>query len=96
MFLRTYHNISHTTTNKTPAELTLKQLPHTRLALTSPNINTRVKLQLQSNTKQPQAETRKFSVDDPVLVRDLRPGQHPKWLKGKVTAVLGGPRYKLM
>ena len=95
IFLRTYRNIPHTTTNKTPAELILKQLPRTRLALTSPNINTRVKLQLQSNIKQPQAETRKFSVDDPVLVRDLRPGQHPKWLKGKVTAVLGGPRYQV-
>ena len=63
--------------------------------MTSPNINTRVKLQLQSNIKQPQAETRKFSVDDPILVRDLRPGQHPKWQKGTVTAVLGGPRYQV-
>jgi len=67
-FLRTYRNTPHSITNKTPAELILKQLPCTRLALTSPNITTRVKVQLQSNTKQPQAETRKFSVDDPVLV----------------------------
>ena len=94
-FLRTYRNIPHTTTSKTPAELILKQVPHTRLSLTSPNINTRVKLQLQSNIKSPQAEPRKFSVDDPVLVRDLRPGQHPKWQKGIVTAILGGPRYEV-
>ena len=62
-FLRTYRNTPHSSTNKTPAELISKQLT---LALTSPNINMRVKL--QSNTKQPQAEATKFSVDDPVLV----------------------------
>ena len=39
-FLRTYHNITHTTTSKTPAELILKQVSRTRLSLTSPNINT--------------------------------------------------------
>jgi len=39
IFLRTYFNTPHTTTSKTPAELILKQLPRTRLVLTSLNIN---------------------------------------------------------
>ena len=92
-FLTTYRNIPHTGTNQAPADFILKQMPRTRLSLTSPNINLRIKTELQSKSHQPEAKTREFCVDDPVLVRDLRPGQHTKWQKGTVTAALGGPRY---
>ena len=68
-------------------------MPRTRLSLTSPNIKLRIKTELKSKSHQPEAKTREFCVDDPVLVRDLRPGQHTKWQKGTVTAALGGPRY---
>ena len=68
-------------------------MPRTRLSLTSSNINLRIKTKLQSKSHQPEAKTREFCVDDPVLVRDLRPGQPTKWQKGTVTAALGAPRY---
>ena len=42
-FLTTYHNITHTVTNQTPADFILKQMPRTRLSLTSPNVNLRIK-----------------------------------------------------
>jgi len=93
-FLTTYRNIPHTVTNQAPADLILKQTPRTRLSLTSPNINLRIKTQLQSKShQQKEAKTREFCVDDPVLVRDLLSGQPTKWQTGTVTEVLGGPRY---
>ena len=92
-FLTTYRNIPHTVTNQAPADLILKQMPRTKLSLTSPNVTLRVKTDLQSKSRQPAAKTREFGVSDPVLVRDLRPGPHAKWQKGTVTAALGGPRY---
>ena len=93
-FLTIYQNIPHTVTNQAPADLILKQTPRTRLSLTSPNINLRIKTQLQSKShQQKEAKTREFCVDDPVLVRDLLSGQPTKWQTGTVTEVLGGPRY---
>ena len=68
-------------------------MPRTRLSLTSPNINLLIKTKLQPKSHQPLAKTREFCVDDPVLFRDLQPGQHTKWQKGTVTAALGSPRY---
>ena len=67
-------------------------MPCTRLSLTSPNVNLRIKTELQSKSHQPEAKTRVFHVDDPVLIRELRPGQHTKWQKGTITAPLGCPR----
>jgi len=52
-----------------------------------------VKTELQSKSCKPETKSRKFGVNDPVLVRDLCPGPHAKWQKGTVTAAVGGPRY---
>jgi len=92
-FLTMFCNILHTITNQAPADLILKQMPCTRLSLTSPNVTLQVKTELQSKSCQPETKSREFGVNDPFLVRDLRPGPHAKWQKGTVTAALGGPRY---
>ena len=94
-FLRTYRNVPHTVTNKSPADLILVQAPRTRLSPTSPNVFQRVKEQLQSKPNQKEPRKREFHVGDSVLIRDLRPGGHDKWQNGTVTAVLGGPRYQV-
>ena len=94
-FLRTYRNVPHTVTNKSPADLILVQAQRTRLSLTSPNVFQRVKEQLQSKPNQKEPRKREFHVGDSVLIRDLRPGRHDKWQNGTVTAVLGGPRYQV-
>ena len=91
-FLATYRNIRHTTTSRTPAELLLNQEPRTRLSLVYPCTAERLEqtIEMQVGDKQP-----RFSTNDNVMVRDLRPNATGKWRRGVVTKVLGPLNYEV-
>lgn len=42
-FLRTYHNVPHMVTKRTPAEVIFGQAPHTHLSMVLPNITEHIR-----------------------------------------------------
>ena len=92
-FLRTYRNVPHSTTNLTPAQLMLAQVPHTHLAMTLPHVGNRVKQQLIP--KPTQTKVRKFVCGDHVMVRDFHPLSKVKWQKGIIMKILGDLSYQV-
>jgi len=93
-FLFTYRNTPHSLTGKTPAELFLKRLPRTRLALVKPSLQAKV-LVKQAETKvshDRKSVSRKFELYDEVRVRQMRGGRE-KWIPGKVIKINGPLTY---
>ena len=90
-FLRTYRNVPHTSTNRTPAEIIFRREPRTHLSMVVPSMTERLKedLEPQDGFKPP----RSFSEGDTVWVRDHRPTSSHKWIQGMVLSKVGALSY---
>ena len=86
-FLRTYRNVPHMSTGRTPAEVIFKHLPRTHLSMIVPDMTERLKNQLQ--TKEELKQPRSFAEDDMVFIRDHRPTSTHKWIEGRVSSKTG-------
>ena len=90
-FLRTYRNVPHTSTGRTPAGVIFKRLPRTHLSMIVPDMTEYLKNQLQpkEELKQPCS----FAEDDMVFIRDHRPTSTHKWIEGRVSSKTGALSY---
>ena len=90
-FLRTYRNVPHTSTGRTPAEVIFKRLPRTHLSMIVPDMTERLKNQLQpkEELKQPCS----FAEDDMVFIHDHRPTSTHKCIEGRVSSKTGALSY---
>ena len=90
-FLRTYRNVPHSTTGRSPAQILFGRALRTRLSFVLPCMSERVKEQLQ-----PQEELsvpRAFSQGACVWIRDFRPNAPCKWMPGTVLSSVGPLHY---
>ena len=69
-FLKTYRNVPHTVTKRTPAEINFGRALCTHLSMVLPNMTEWVKQRFQYHGN---TTSRTFSVGDRVWVRDFRP-----------------------
>lgn len=69
-FLRTYRNVPHTGTNRTPAEIMFGRALRTHISMVLPNMGERMKVKLLPSQSTP---ARAFKEGDGVWVRDFRP-----------------------
>ena len=103
-FLLTYRTTPHATTKSAPCTLFFGRSIRTRLDLLRPDLKQNID-QKQAEQKQHHdlhAKQRQFSVGQPVMVRNLRPG--PTWIPGiivkqsgplsYIVSVLDGMRWK--
>lgn len=91
-FLRTYRNVPHTSTGRTPEEIVFGRVPRTHLSMVVPSLSERVKESLQ---QPPSATPRRFSEGDMVWVRDFRPNGGSKWQRGTVLRRTGALNYEI-
>ena len=90
-FLRTYRNVPHTSTGKTPAEIIFGRTPHTHLSMVVPSMVDR----MRDSLEQPESSTpRVFAQGDRVWVRDCRPNAK-KWQPGVVQSCMGSLSYNV-
>ena len=91
----TYRTSVHSTTGVTPSSLFLKREMRTRFDLLRPDgdAHVRDKQSQQKADHDRHARTREFTVGDPVLARNYRPG--PDWVPAKVIARHGPLSYLL-
>ena len=90
-FLRTYRNVPHTSTGKTPAEIIFGRVPRTHLSMVVPSMVDQMKDRLE----QPENSTpRMFVQGDRAWVRDYRPTAG-KWQRGIVHSCLGSLSYNV-
>ena len=90
-FLRTYRNVPHSTTGRSPAQILFGRALRTRLSFVLPCMSKRVREQLQ-----PQEELsvpRVFSQGACVWIRDFRPNAPCKWMLGTVLSSVGPLHY---
>ena len=90
-FLRTYRNVPHTETRRSPAELVFGRAPRTHLSMVLPNTGERLKSRLQPS--ETLKNSRSFKPGDAVWVRDCRPSASHKWEKGVIEAAVGPLSY---
>ena len=92
-FLLTYRSSPHATTGVPPCTLFLGRSLRTRLDLLRPDIEQKVhEKQAHQKTHHDQhAKPRQFTVGQPVMVRNLRPG--PTWIPGTIAQQLGPVSY---
>ena len=89
-FLFTYRLTPHATTSQSPAELSFKCRPWSRLDILVPSIEQVVERR-QDNQKKSHdihSATRVFAIGDSVFIKDIRPGSK-HWLPGKIVELLG-------
>ena len=90
-FLRTYHNVSHSTTGRSPAQIVFGRALCTRLSFVLPCMSERVKEQLQpqEGLSVPQV----FSQGAGVWIRDFRPNAPCMWMPGTILSSVGSLYY---
>ena len=89
-FLRTYQNVPHTGTNRTPAEIIFGRALRTHISMVLPNMGERMKEKLHPPQGTP---VRTFKEGVGVWVRDFRPSAPSKWTSGIVQTALGALTY---
>eukprot|EP00731_Ephydatia_muelleri_P005994 Em0003g242a len=92
-FLRTYRNVPHTVTKRTPAEIIFGRALRTHLSMVLPNMTERVKRRSEHDGN---TSSRTFSVGDRVWVRDFRPSAVHKWIQGEITVIIGAMCYEVI
>lgn len=92
-FLFSYRNTPQTTTGVAPAELLIGRRLRSCLDLLKPDLQAKVinKQQLQKAQHDHTSRHHEFSLNDPVFVRNFRPG--PRWLPGTIQQKLGPITY---
>ena len=84
-----YRNTSHSSTDKTPAQLFLKREPRAYLSLVKPSLQRHVEkkeAKLYRDGLHPRG--RMFDLYQPVRVKNIRGGKE-KWIAGTIVAVKG-------
>jgi hypothetical protein len=96
-FLITYRNTPHSTTGESPAQLVLGRPIRTRLDLVKPNLNRKMVIKQQEQSRKSASAknraTRQLEVGDTVMARDYR--GNLKWRSGKVIERTGPLMYKI-
>eukprot|EP00731_Ephydatia_muelleri_P009464 Em0005g50a len=92
-FLRTYRNVPHTVTKRTPAHVIFGRAPRTHLSMVLPNMSERVR---QKSNPLRMDKLRTFAIGDRVWVRDFRPSAEHRWVQGEVTAKIGMMCYQVI
>ncbi|CAB4018994.1 Transposon Tf2-9 poly, partial [Paramuricea clavata] len=96
-FLITYRNTPHSTTGESPAQLMLGRPIRTRLDLVKPNLNRKMVIKQQEQSRKSASAknraTRQLEVGDMVMARDYR--GNLKWRSGKVIERIGPLMYKI-
>ena len=92
MFLLSYRNTPHCTTNETPARLQMRRNLRTRLDLVKPNARRTVENQ-QTKQSSGHSLTRQFMVGQPVAVREYKKDQ--KWVPGVISSRNGPLSYQV-
>ena len=92
-FLRTYRNVPHTVTKRTPAQVIFGRAPRTHLSMVLPNMSERVR---QKSNPLRMDKLRTFAIGDRVWVRDFRPSAEHRWVQGEVTAKIGMMCYQVI
>eukprot|EP00731_Ephydatia_muelleri_P003248 Em0001g3248a len=92
-FLRTYRNVPHTVTKRTPAEIIFGRALRTHLSMVLPNMTERVKRRSEHDGN---TFSHTFSVGDRVWVRDFRPSAVHKWIQGEITVIIGAMCYEVI
>ena len=90
-FLRTYRNVPHSTTGRSPAQIIFGRALRTRLSFVLPCMSERVREQLQPQEEL--AVPRVFSQGACVWIRDFRPNAPCKWMPGTVLSSVGPLHY---
>ncbi len=87
-FLLTHRTTQHATTNAAPCSLFLERSVRTRFDLMRPDLEQKVneKQAKQKQQHDQHVKHRQFSVAQPVMVKNLRPG--PAWIPGTVVQQL--------
>ncbi|CAI5682743.1 unnamed protein product [Oreochromis niloticus] len=95
-FLLTYRNTPHATTRETPAILFIGRKLRSRLDFLKPSVAGAVRRSqdAQQQCRQQHSRDRRFTVGEPVLVRDYRKGED-KWTPGVVLEKTGPVSYKV-
>ena len=94
-FLFHYRTTPHTTTGVTPAELLMGRKLRSHLDLLQPDLSSRIltRQAAQKIEHDKRSKERTFEEDDQVYVRNFSNG--PKWLPGKISAVLGSRHFEV-
>ena len=87
----------HTTTGVAPAELMLRQQPHSHIDLIMLNLKDKITQQQQRQKSQHDKTTRQriFQQDDLVMVYGFNKGLRNSWLPGIVASTNGEQSYKI-
>eukprot|EP00731_Ephydatia_muelleri_P032647 Em0024g191a len=90
-FLRTYRNVPHSTTGRSPAQIVFGRALRTRLSFVLPCMSERVREQLQPQEGLP--VPRLFIPGARVWIRDFRPNAPYKWMPGTILSTVGPLHY---
>ena len=93
-FLFYYRLTPHTTTGVAPAELMLKQRPHSHMDLIVPSLNYKQQ-QRQKSLHDRTTRQCTFQQDDLVMVHSFNKGPKDNWLTATVVSTSGGKSYKI-
>ncbi|XP_042144706.1 uncharacterized protein LOC121834871, partial [Ixodes scapularis] len=93
MFLQSYRNTAHATTNESPANLFLGQRLRSRLDVVKPSVGERVAHKQFMQTASRRGHDRDFAVGDHVLIRNYC--GKPKWVPGVILAQHGPVSYQV-
>ena len=88
---RTYRNVPHTSTGRTPAEIVFGRIPRTHLSMVVPSMVDRMRDSLE---RPDSSAPRVFAQGDRVWVRDYRPNVE-KWQPGVVQSCMGSLSYNV-
>ncbi|XP_040068613.1 uncharacterized protein LOC120841717 [Ixodes scapularis] len=92
MFLQSYRNTAHATTNESPANLFLGRRLRSRLDVVKPSVGERVARKQFMQTASRRGHDRDFAVGDHVLIRNYC--GKPKWVPGVILAQHGPVSYQ--
>ena len=93
--LRSYRNMPHTTTGRTPAELFLRRSPTTKLSLLKPSLKSKIENKQAEDKRQRDGSkpmTRSYDLFQHVLVRHMRQGRE-RWIPGTIVQIKGPSSY---
>ena len=90
-FLHTYHNVPHSTTGRSPAQIVFGRALHTRLSFVLPCMSEKVRGQLQP--QEGLSVPRLFIPGARVWIRDFRPNAPYKWIPGTILSSVGPLHY---
>ncbi|XP_042146269.1 uncharacterized protein K02A2.6-like [Ixodes scapularis] len=92
-FLLSQHNLPHSTTGKSPAELLMGRRLRTALDRLHPDLQAEMVDKQEEQALRGRQGVREFEPREPVFIRNYLAG--PKWLPGIITEITGPVSYKV-